>query len=63
MKCQFCNKIGVSGNNVSHSKRRTKTRFLPNIQRLTLMIDGTRKRVKTCTRCLRSLHKVPKVSV
>lgn len=60
MKCEVCNKIGVAGNNVSHSKRHTKTRFLPNIQKLTLPVNGSRKRVKICTRCLRTLHKVPK---
>ena len=61
MKCELCNKIGVAGNNISHSKRHTKTRFLPNIQKLTLTIDGKRRRVKTCTRCLRTLHKTPRV--
>ncbi|MDP6102733.1 MAG: 50S ribosomal protein L28, partial [Dehalococcoidia bacterium] len=35
-KCQLCGKAGHSGNNVSHSKRRTKTRFMPNIQHATL---------------------------
>ncbi|MCZ6867528.1 MAG: 50S ribosomal protein L28 [Chloroflexi bacterium] len=63
MKCEICNKIGVAGNNVSHSKRHTKTRFMPNIQKLTLPINGTRRRVKICTRCLRTLHKVPKSRV
>ena len=47
----------MSGNNVSHSKRRTKTRFLANVHKQTLTIDGTNKRVKICTRCLRTLHK------
>jgi len=29
--CQVTGKKPVSGNNVSHSKRRTKRRFLPNL--------------------------------
>ncbi|MBF8267180.1 MAG: rpmB [Dehalococcoidia bacterium] len=58
--CQVCGKIGHSGNTVSHSKRRVKTRFLPNIQRATLDIDGSRYGVKLCTRCLRTYHKLPK---
>ncbi len=57
MKCELCGKAGMSGNNVSHSKRRTKTRFLANVHKQTLTIDGTNKRVKICTRCLRTLHK------
>ena len=55
MKCEVCGKIGMSGNNVSHSKRRTKTRFLPNVHKLTLPVGG---RIKICTRCLRTRHKV-----
>ena len=61
-KCELCGKIGHSGNNVSHSKRRTKTRFLPNIQRATLTINGSRRRVALCTRCLRTDHKLPKAA-
>ena len=57
-KCQVCGKLGHSGNNVSHSKRRTKTRFMPNIQRATLEINGRIQRVALCTRCLRTSHKV-----
>lgn len=30
--CELSGKRPVSGNNVSHSKRRTKRRFLPNLQ-------------------------------
>ena len=31
--CQLSGKRPISGNNVSHSKRRTKRRFLPNLQK------------------------------
>ena len=58
MRCEVCSKAGMSGNNVSHSKRRTKTRFLPNVHKLTLSTDGGMRRVKICTRCLRTRHKV-----
>ena len=60
MKCQLCGKVGMSGNNVSHSKRRTRTRFLPNTHKLTISIDGAPRRVKICTRCLRTHHKPPR---
>ena len=58
-KCELCGKVGHSGNNVSHSKRRTKTRFMPNIQKATLEIRGRMRRTALCTRCLRSHHRVP----
>jgi len=59
-KCELCSKIGAFGRNVSYSKRSTPTRFLPNIQRVTVVIDGQSRKMKLCTRCLRSLHKSPR---
>ncbi len=45
----------MSGNNVSHSKVRTKRRFLPNLQAATITLDGRRVKARVCTRCLRTL--------
>jgi large subunit ribosomal protein L28 len=56
-RCEICLKAGQSGNNVSHSKRHTKTRWAANVQRATIIVDGAPKRVKICTRCLRSHYK------
>ena len=28
MQCEICKKAGMTGNNVSHSNRHTKTRFM-----------------------------------
>jgi len=56
-KCSYCDKSPQAGNKVSHSKRRTKTRWSLNMQRATIYENGTRKRVKICTRCLRSQYK------
>ena len=55
--CQICGKVGGSGHNVSHSKRRTNTRWLPNVHRATMVVNGLRVRVKACTRCIRSQYK------
>ena len=49
------------GHNVSHSNRKTNRRFNLNLQSRRLLIDGEMKRVKICTRCLRTMVKVPKV--
>ena len=61
MRCQICLKSGMSGNNVSHSNRHTKTRFMANVHKQTLIQDGNKIKVKICSRCLRSLSKSPKV--
>ena len=61
-KCELCGKAGHSGHNVSHSKRRTKTRFKVNMQKSTVMVDGQRRKMSLCTRCMRTLSKMPRVA-
>lgn len=56
-RCEICSKAGQSGNNVSHSKRRTRTRWFANVQRATVYTAGKPKRVSICTRCLRTQNK------
>ena len=60
MRCEICLKSGMSGNNVSHSNRHTKTRFKANVHKQTVFQDGKNIKVKICSRCLRSVNKSPK---
>ena len=55
--CDICGKGSQVGHNVSHSKRATKRRWIPNIQTITVQDGETTKRINVCTRCLRTLHK------
>ncbi|MCK5212568.1 MAG: 50S ribosomal protein L28 [Dehalococcoidia bacterium] len=57
MKCEICGKGPIFGNKVSHSKRHTRRRWLPNVHRTNLVIDGMEFSVKICTRCLRTQYK------
>jgi large subunit ribosomal protein L28 len=59
-KCDVCGKKVMVGNNVSHSNNRTKRRFYPNLQKVKVNIDGTVKRIKVCTRCIKA-NKIKKV--
>lgn len=52
--CDICGKTPGFGNNISHSHRRTRRRFNPNIQKLRVMIDGTPRRVAVCTKCIKA---------
>ncbi|MCX6508968.1 MAG: 50S ribosomal protein L28 [Actinobacteria bacterium] len=52
--CELCGKKPNFGMNVSHSHRRTKRRWNPNIQRVRAVINGSHTRVNVCTGCLRS---------
>lgn len=44
--CQITGKKVISGNNVSHSKRRTKRKFHPNIMDKRFFIQGEGRWVK-----------------
>ncbi|WP_045222552.1 50S ribosomal protein L28 [Desulfonatronum thioautotrophicum] len=53
--CDICGKRPHTGNNVSHANNKTKRRFLPNLQQVRAqMPDGETRRLKVCTRCIRS---------
>lgn len=56
-KCENCGKVGMFGRNVSHSKKSTPTRFLPNLQKVMVVVNGQSRRMRLCTRCLRTLSK------
>ena len=52
--CDVCGKGPSFGHSISHSHRRTKRRWNPNIQRVRALIDGSPKRLNVCTSCLRA---------
>ena len=52
--CAKCGKKPQVGFNVSHANNKTKRRFNPNLQRVRSLENGHVKRIRVCTRCLRS---------
>lgn len=59
--CEICGKTKTSGNNVSHSNVHTKRVFRPNVQQTRVLVNGQLRRVKACTRCMRTMAKTPRV--
>lgn len=57
--CEMCGKGPSTGNNVSHSVRRTKRRFLPNLvqKRIINPVTNLLVKRKICTGCLRTQNK------
>lgn len=51
-KCEICGKGPITGNRVSHSNRKTKRRFLPNLHKAKVMINGEVKVLRVCSDCL-----------
>lgn len=54
LQCELCEKKPTSGNNVSHANNKTRRVFNPNIQTVRAIVGGAHKRIRVCTRCLRS---------
>ena len=53
-QCDVCSKGPTTGNLVSHSNIKTRTRWLPNLHRMKAVLQGTTQTVRVCTRCIRS---------
>ena len=56
-RCELCGKGVAFGHNVSHSNRKTNRRWLPNVQKTSVLVNGVQRRINACTRCMRTLRK------
>ena len=52
--CEVCGKHPSFGMSISHSHRRTKRGWNPNIQRVRAVVNGATRRVHVCTSCIRA---------
>jgi large subunit ribosomal protein L28 len=59
-RCDICKRTPQYGHNVSHAENKTNRRFVLNIQRRRLLINGSPQNVNICTRCMRTMSKVEK---
>ena len=53
-RCDYCGKGPVVGHQISHAHNVTKRRWLPNLASVRAVVSGRTRRVRICTRCLRS---------
>lgn len=51
--CEICGKGKQNGNNVSHANNKTKREWLPNLQSVRIIKEGTIKKARVCTKCLK----------
>ena len=58
--CQLTGKRPITGNNVSHSNRKTKRRFLPNLQKKRYYIPEIDKWIdlKISAKAIRNINKL-----
>jgi large subunit ribosomal protein L28 len=53
-RCEICDKGPVVGRTISHAHNVSARRFEPNLQTVRAVINGGVRRIRVCTRCLRS---------
>ncbi|NQV16661.1 50S ribosomal protein L28 [bacterium] len=53
-RCDICGKGPAVGNNVSHSHKKSRRRWLPNLQRVRVLHEGQVTHLKICTSCIKS---------
>jgi large subunit ribosomal protein L28 len=53
-RCDVCGKGPVMGRKVSHAHNVSARWFEPNLQTVRASVNGGVKRMRVCTRCLRS---------
>lgn len=54
MECEICGKKPMFGKSISHAHNVTNRRFNPNLQVVKAVINGAVKKIRACTRCIRS---------
>jgi large subunit ribosomal protein L28 len=52
--CQFCGKIPMTGRRVSHAHNVTNRKWHLNLKEVRAVVGGKTRRVRACTRCIRS---------
>ncbi len=53
-RCDICGRGPAVGRNISHAHNVTRRRFEANVQRVKVVINGGVRRIRVCTRCIRS---------
>ena len=52
--CEICAKKPLTGHHVSHANNRTPRRWMPNLQDVRAVVNGSVRRVSVCTSCLKA---------
>ena len=59
--CEICGKRPITGHNISHANNKTPRRWYPNLQHVRAVVNGTVRRMRVCTQCIKS-NRVAKAS-
>lgn len=54
IQCDVCGKKSIKAAKISFSHKQNTHRQLPNLQSVKVKVEGTVKRLKVCTSCIRA---------
>ena len=57
-KCANCGKAPVFWNKVSHAKNRTSRQFRPNLQKVSVLVNGKLVQQTLCAKCIKGMSKI-----
>ncbi len=52
--CDVCGKGPSFGHSVSHANNKSNRRWYPNLQPVRALVNGQTRRLRVCTRCIKS---------
>ncbi|ADQ45339.1 ribosomal protein L28 [Caldicellulosiruptor kronotskyensis 2002] len=53
--CEVCGKKVAFGNKVSHSNKKSRRTWKPNVKKIKVLLqNGQRKRIYVCTSCIKA---------
>ena len=56
--CRVSGTRTITGNNRSHSNRATKRIWKPNLQSVTVLINGVKKKIRVCAKYIKQIKRV-----
>jgi large subunit ribosomal protein L28 len=56
-KCETCGKATTFGHNRSFSQRATNRTYRPNLQHVTVLVNGRKVKMVLCAKCIRTMAK------
>ncbi len=56
--CEICGKHPVAGRSISHAHNVNNRIFYPNLRTIKMILNGTKRKVKICMKCLKTMSKV-----
>ncbi len=52
--CEICGKGASTGHQISHSDKKSKRQWKPNLQKVTVRKNGNTRKLLVCTKCIKA---------